>query len=363
MTTKIAKVIAREYCLAKPFTFVERTRAIESIPDLQLLLKPVVAGICGSEMLYFKGQKELEKLAKRLPMCLLHEGVAEVVKAGAGTTLLPRTRVVVNPLVPCGKCFACISLQENLCYEAKYMAATMDGLARTYFLYPESRVIPIPGDIELEVAALSEPISVALNCVEASGIKEGEKVAVIGDGTIGFLVASAVSSVARIPPEDLFFIGVVDGKLAISRDFATILNSYKEKQKLEQLFGKIDVVFEAAGGGAHKNTVSQSISLLRPGGRCILLGISSGEVPVAITNVVNKGLMIKGITRSKMEHYVKVLNLLRNNEFFKLKVKRAISDKIFVIKSAKDLQDAFRYADTEVGEAHLKPGRVLVKFP
>ncbi|MBS7615145.1 alcohol dehydrogenase catalytic domain-containing protein [Candidatus Bathyarchaeota archaeon] len=363
MTAKIVEVVAREYCLTKPFTFVERTRIIDSIPDYHLLLKPIVAGICGSEMLYFKGQKELEKLAKRLPMCLLHEGVAEVVKTGAGTTILPKTRVVVNPLVPCGKCFACMNLQENLCYEAKYMAANVDGLARTFFLYPESRVIPVPEDIELEVAALSEPISVALNAVEASGIKEGEKVAVIGDGAIGFLVASVVSSMVRIPHENLFFIGVVDGKLSMARDFATILNSYKEKQRLEELFGKIDVVFEAAGGGAHKSTVSQSIRLLRLGGRCILLGISSGEVSVAITNIVNKNLMFRGITRSKMEHFVKVLDLLRNNESFRSKVKRAISDKNFVIRSAKDLEDAFRYADTEAGEAHLNPGRVLVKFP
>ncbi|MEM2130233.1 MAG: zinc-binding dehydrogenase, partial [Candidatus Bathyarchaeia archaeon] len=287
----------------------------------------------------------------------------EVVEAGAGTTLISKTRVVINPLIPCGKCFACMNLQENLCYEARYMAATMDGLARTFFIYPESRVIPLPKGIELEIAALSEPISVALNSMEASCIKVGEKIAVIGDGTIGFLIASLISSVARIPPEDLFFIGVVDGKLAMAEDFATTVNSQREKQRLKELSGKIDVVFEAAGGGAHKNTVSQSICLLRPGGRFMLLGISSGEVPLALTDIVNKGLMLKGITRSKMEHYVKVIDLLKKNESLKSKAKRAISDKIFRIRSAKDLKEAFRYADTEEGEAHLKPGRVLVAFP
>ena len=360
---KIAEVAAREYCLVEPFRFVERRRVIDSVPDGWLLLRPVVAGICGSEMLYFKGQKEAEKLKNRLPMCLLHEGVAEVVESGHGTKLQKGTKVVVDPLVPCGKCRACLNLRENLCREGRYMAATMDGLARTFFVYPESRVVPVPDGVSLEVAALSEPVSVALNAVESAGVSSGERVAVVGDGTVGYLVAAAISSVAKVPVEDLFFVGVVDEKLALAKDFASPMNSIKEKQRFDGLADGVDVVFEAAGGGAHRVTVAQAVRLLRSGGRGVLLGISLGEVPVAVTDVVNKGLTFMGSTRSRMEHYVKVLDLLKKDAVFGSRVGRAILGRSFTVRSADDLYAAFRCADTEEGEARVKPGRVLVYFP
>jgi len=354
--------IAREFCLVKPFTFVVRKRVIDSIPDGDLLLKPIVAGICGSEMLYFKGQKEKEKLESRLPMCLLHEGIAEIVEAGRGTSLKRGTRVVVNPLVPCGECWACRNQSENMCRNSKFMAATADGLARTLFLYPEDRVIPLPPGIPAEIAALSEPFSVAVNACETAEIRGDDKVAVIGDGPIGYLVALAVSSISHVPPERLYFIGIIDEKLNLARDFASTLNSMKEKDELKSLSEKLDVVFEAVGGAAHRVTLKEAIDLLRPGGRCILLGISKGEVPIAVTSIVNKGLTLKGSTRSRMEHYRKVLSLLKDDEI-RRKVRRIISDRRFTIRTAKDLEEAFRYADTEGGQAKIKPGRVLVYFP
>ncbi len=356
------RMAAKEYILVKPFEFAERETLIESVPEGHLLLKPVVAGICGSEMLYFKGEKEKEKLEKRLPMCLLHEGVAKIVEAGRGTNLKADALVVVNPLVPCGKCLACKNLSENLCQDSRYMAATADGIARTLFLYPESRVIPVPAGIEPELAALTEPLSIALNAFEVSETRRGETVAVIGDGTIGYLVVLMVSHVSGVPCENLYFIGVVDEKLALAKDFATPVNSVKEKEAIERLTAKVDVAFEAAGGEAHKFTIKEAIDILRPGGRCILLGISRGEVPVDITKIVNKGLVLKGSVRSRAEHYARVLEMLKDKEF-KQRVGRIISEKSFIIRTAEDLREAFEYADTEEGEAKTKPGRVLVYFP
>lgn len=52
------------------------------------------------------------KFKSRLPICLLHEGVAEVVEAGKGTTLEVRAKVVVNPMIPCGECYAYKSGRE-----------------------------------------------------------------------------------------------------------------------------------------------------------------------------------------------------------------------------------------------------------
>jgi len=73
-------------------------------------------------------------------------------------------------------------------------------------------------------------------------------------------------------------------------------------------------------------------------------------------------LSFMGTTRSRMEHYHKVLELLKDEEV-REKVERVVSKKRFTINIPEDLEEAFRYADTEEGEARTKPGRVLVYFP
>ena len=93
-----------------------------------------------------------------------------------------------------------------------------------------------------------------------------------------------------------------------------------------------------------------------------MLGLSSKKVPINMTELVNKGLTFKGSVRSRMEHFTQTIELLRNREFSD-RVRRIISEKQFMIRSPKDLEAAFRYADTEEGEARTRPGRVLVYFP
>ena len=355
--------IAEEFPLVEPYRFVLREKVIESIPPRFLLLKPVVAGICGSEILYFKGAKEKEKLESRLPMCLLHEGVAEVVAVGEGAKLEIGTHVVVNPMLPCGRCISCkLGIGENYCQNSKYMAATADGLSRTLFLYPEARVLPVPEGVELEIAALSEPISIALNALQVARVSQGEKIAVIGDGPIGYLIALVASHIGNVPREDLHLIGIIDEKLSLARDFSHVVNSIKERRGLEVLWQSLDVVFEAVGGRAQEITLDEAINLLRPGGRCIVLGLSGNKVPLDVAKAVNKGLTFIGSVRSRMEHLGQTIELLRSTQF-RDKVRRIISGKQFVITSPKDLEAAFRYADTEEGEARTKPGRVLVFFP
>jgi len=357
------RFIAKEFPLVEPYRFAVRERIIESVPPGFLLLKPVVAGICGSEMLYFKGEKEKKKLETRLPMCLLHEGVAQVVKAGEKTKLEASTYVVINPSLPCGRCVACtLGIGENYCQNSKYMAATADGLSRTLFLYPESRVLPVPEGINLEIAALSEPISIALNATETARVSRDEKVAVIGDGPIGYLVALAASYVCGVPKEKLYLIGIIDQKLSLANDFSNPLNSIREKERMKNLQQTFDVVFEAVGGRAQESTLDEAIDLLRPDGRCVVLGISGKKIPLDVTKIVNKGLKIIGSVRSRMDHFKEALKIMKEDEF-REKVKRIISDRRFIIRSPKDLEAAFRYADTEEGEARTKPGRVMVYFP
>ena len=68
------------------------------------------------------------------------------------------------------------------------------------------------------------------------------------------------------------------------------------------------------------------------------------------------GLILRGSTRGRLEHYKMAIELLKNDDF-REKVKRMISKRTFIIKSARDLEEAFKFANTEEGEARLQPGK------
>lgn len=234
---------------------------------------------------------------------------------------------------------------------------------RALFIYPHERVIPIPAGIELEVAALTESLSIALNALEEAEIRGKERVAVIGDGVIGYLVALFVSFVGGIPKENLYLFGIVDEKLSLAGDFAVTVNSIRERREVKRMHQNFDIVFEAVGGKAQEVALEQAFDLLKPVGKAVVLGLPPGKkVPINTNKLVNKGLILQGSIGSRLEHYKMSIELLRNDDF-REKVKRMISKRTFVIKSARDLEEAFKFADTEEGEARLQPGRVLVYFP
>jgi len=357
------RYIAREFPLIKPYRIGERERIIEEIPEGHVLLRMIVAGICGSDILYFKGYKERWKLEKRLPMCLLHEGVAEVIDVGSGVSIKSGEKVVIMPLIKCGECIACKrGLGENMCLKPRFLASTCDGLARTLLLYPEDRIIPLPEKLDLETATLTEPISIVLNAIENSGLRKDENLAIIGDGTIGYLLTSSINYLLNIPKENIHVLGIVEEKLYIFKDLADTINVIKDSEKLEELKDRLDIVFEAVGGKAQEKTLNQALDLLRPAGRLIILGIPGEEkIPIKVQNIIRKNLIVKGVLWSRMNHFRKALHLMQD-ENFQRKIRKIISEKKFKIRKPEDLEKAFQYADSEIGAASHIPGRVLVYF-
>jgi ribitol-5-phosphate 2-dehydrogenase len=241
------------------------------------------------------------------------------------------------------------------------MGATADGMARTFFLYPEKGVVELPAGTKLEAAALVEPASIALNAVEEAGVKPGARGVVIGDGAMGYLVALMLSHVAKIPKQNLFLVGISDKKLALAEDFAQTINSLTEEKKLAGLRQKVDVVFEAVGGKAQEKTVAEAIALLRPGGKAIVLGLSKDRVPIKLVDLVNRGLELKGSTRSGEGHYKRMV-LFLEDEGFQERLGRFACEKRFKIEGVEDLKRAFEFADSEKSGNGDCNGRVMVEF-
>jgi threonine dehydrogenase-like Zn-dependent dehydrogenase len=200
------------------------------------------AGICGSD---------LHLLASGLPLpgTLGHE------LAG---TLADGTPVAIEPLAPCGTCTACRSGRYNLCSEGPAMIFGIgrDGGMAEKVRVPQSALVPLPAGVDVSNACLVEPLAVAIHGMRRARVRPGERVAVVGGGTIGLVAVAA----ARAAGAEADLVARHDVQRAAGDRLGAGLVTDDRGY---------DVVVDAVGTS---EAVERAIALAAPGGRLILLG-------------------------------------------------------------------------------------------
>jgi threonine dehydrogenase-like Zn-dependent dehydrogenase len=147
------------------------------------------------------------------------------------------------------------------------------GLAE-YVAVPDYTLYPLPDALDYELAALVEPLAVAVHGLHLVDISFGERVVVLGGGSIGVMVALAARALGAAEV-------VVTCRYEHQAKAALAAGATRAVQA-EEAGGlaseKPDVVVETVGGRA--DTLSQAIGLVRPGGRVSVLGLFTGPVQV-----------------------------------------------------------------------------------
>lgn len=150
-----------------------------------VLVKVEASGICGSDMHAYHG-----KDPRRVPPLILGHEVAGRVVSDRDTT----RRVVINPLITCGRCAFCDTGRSHLCAERELIGMRLAGAYAEYVAIPSENIIDIPDSLNAVHAALTEPAATALHALnlarEASPRPLAElNTLVIGGGAVGFLAA------------------------------------------------------------------------------------------------------------------------------------------------------------------------------
>jgi len=153
----------------------------------EALIRVKYAGICGSDLHVYHGAHPTAKF----PVIPGHEFVGELVELGedAVTDIKPGEIVVAQPFSSCGVCEACISGNDNVCRDLKLLGAHKDGCFAEYVTVQAKKMYRIPGGVDLKLAALTEPLAVAVHDVRNSGLKVGQTALIIGGGPIGIFIA------------------------------------------------------------------------------------------------------------------------------------------------------------------------------
>ncbi|GAA2449707.1 zinc-dependent alcohol dehydrogenase [Streptomyces glaucus] len=229
----------------------------------EALVRVHAAGICGSDREVYQGNRPPGYV--RYPLTPGHEwsGTVERVGAGVPGSLVGR-KVVGEGFRNCQVCDRCHAGETTLC-RAGYEETgfTQPGAMAATLTLPARLLHVLRDDCDLTAAALLEPAA----CVAAAALKAnalpGEKVAVVGTGTLGMF---AVQFLRANSPAELLVVGTRRDREALSRAYGA--TDFRTKD--QELPDDVDVVIETAGSA---DAARVSAGLLRRGGRLVLTGI------------------------------------------------------------------------------------------
>ena len=172
--------------MTNPGEITFREVPVPEVKDDQVLVKIRNIGICGSDIHVYHGKHPFTKY----PVTQGHEVSGEIVKLGEHVTGFSiGQKVTIQPQVVCGKCYPCRHGKYNLCEELKVMGFQTTGTASEFFAVDAKKVTVLPEKMSYDEGAMIEPLAVAVHAVKRAGDVKGMKIAVLGAGPIGILVA------------------------------------------------------------------------------------------------------------------------------------------------------------------------------
>lgn len=261
----------------------------------QVLVRVSHCGICGSDIRYFYGENPWAKqtLGIEVPnppnIILGHEFVGVVEAAGdPEDEYLIGKRVGVNTFITCGRCMYCRSGQENLCPDTRHLGhgqgwGTMDfypgGMSEWCPAFA-NQVYELPDTVTDEQATFLDPLIASLHAVDVGAPKPLDRVAILGAGPIGLLIAQLVkvfgavtTFVSDLAPENLEAARAVgvDHPCNVAGDG----QSFRQFVLAETGGAGVDLVFNTVGTQA---SIEDSVAMLKKGGTCVLLATKEKEI-------------------------------------------------------------------------------------
>lgn len=253
----------------------------------QVRLRVRMAGICGSDLHnYATGQ-----WISRLPVTPGHEFCAEVLALGPGVSgLAIGDLVVVDSRANCGECDHCRRGAGNLCRRMGFVGEVCDGGFAEQSVQPAHRLSRVPAGVDPAVAAMTEPLAVALRVVRQLAAPAGFPVVVAGGGCIGGLVALLLRELGQHP---VLLAERNADRTRLLEDVAGIRPVALEVQAVRDACDGMEPAFgvEATGSGEVLNLL---VSCVRSGGRIAMVGLFDGAQRVDVNQLVERELSLLG---------------------------------------------------------------------
>jgi L-iditol 2-dehydrogenase len=285
-------------------------REIEK-PDIgeeDVLLEVGNVGVCGSDLHQWTSD---HSWPVNYPVILGHEFAGHIAAVGSrvsgwkeGDRVVSETAAIINQNSPMSR----IGLY-NLDPDRKGFGYGVNGAMTKFVRVPARCLHLIPDHLPFEQACLSEPCCVAYNAVAVNSlIRPGDRIIVLGPGTIGILCAA----VARLSGAEVAIVGLETDKdrLNIAKQYGceTIVGDATAWAMRKDGLG-VDLIIDAAGAS---NTLKIALQLVRPNGQITKVGWGPQPLGFSLDPLVQKNVRLQGSFSHNWPIWEKVISLLSN---------------------------------------------------
>ncbi|KAG7728255.1 hypothetical protein KL948_004122 [Ogataea haglerorum] len=334
-------------------------RKTQPIKDTDVRVHVAQTGICGSDVHYWqKGRIGKFVFEKGMDMILGHESSGVLVEVGdAVKGLKVGDRVAIEPGVPCRFCELCRDGLYNHCESMKFAATPPDdGTLAKYYTVAYDYVYKIPDSMDMEEAALVEPVSVAVQICKRALLQAVDRVVVFGCGPIGLLTQAVAKAYGC---RTVIGCDINDGRLEFASKYAAdgvYKMPLKDADESDEAFAKrvsgdikskfdlgsgADVILEASGA---EPCIQVGVFLAKPEARFVQAGMGREFVSFPVTEALVKQLNWTGSIRYSGGVYPIAVDLVASG---KVKVKPLITNR-FTFEQAEEAFELVKAGRTDV---------------
>lgn len=325
------------YSLISP-GIIEEVSKKRDIPPGWVALQPSYASICHADLRYFAGLRRPEALEKKLPMALLHEGIGQVVLSHSDYFEVG-DRVAVVPNIPEHIFHTQKEATSPLNYSENnlFLGSGYDGLAQSILVHPEDCLVPLPNEIPDEIAVLSELSSVSQHAIThiKTKLRQKEvKVALFGDGPVGYLTAALLHYIYHIPSERFIVFGASEEKLD---HFTFVRTANVQHYDFVKSTEKFDILIECTGGKFSQRAINQAIDLAYPKADLVFMGVTEELVPINTRDILEKGITVHGSSRSTTLDFQEVIKAMKNANY-RNALQKILPEEMHTISNAEEFR-------------------------
>ena len=283
-------------------------------PD-EVLVATSHAGICGTDLHVYRGEFHSRV---QFPAILGHEFGGIIQEIGKDVKeYKPGDRVVIDPILSCHSCPACLFGHLNACRTLKLLGIDLNGGFGQYVAVPANRLYPLPDYVPMRYAPMVEMYGLGHHILQRGRVQPGETVVILGAGRLGLSILDVLCHSAGAATT--IVVDLQPFRLDTARELGAdhIVNIAQEDpvgrvMEITRGIG-VDCVIEAVGHyhlvEGQEAPLAQAVDMIRTGGRIVTAGLGDQLSAVHFKTFVIKEAKLIG-SRVTLGEFSRAIRLL-----------------------------------------------------
>jgi 2-desacetyl-2-hydroxyethyl bacteriochlorophyllide A dehydrogenase len=310
-----------------PGELVLTRRPVPVLGEGEVLVRPRVIGVCGTDYHIFEGKHPFLKY----PRVMGHELAVEVVDDPTGA-YRSGDILAVNPYLSCGRCVACRRGKPNCCVRIEVLGVHRDGGMSTGLAVPARNLVRAEG-LSVDACATVEFLAIGAHAVRRGVVTNADRVLVVGAGPIGL----GVALFARLAGGEVTLMDIDAARVNTVMPLVGARGGIAAGPGAAEAIANAtdgdgyDVVFDATGNAA---SIARSFDHVAHGGRYVLVSVVKGDISFVDADFHRREMTLLGSRNATSADFETVISAIQTE---KVPVSKLITHRTDLAHAAKDI--------------------------